>query len=260
MSKKFWWLGVCVVLAACPAPSTNSKEVCDNQIDDDGNGLLDCADTACQLETLCQSKTDGGEFGLCQRCGQVCQQQADCLQLPYYLDEPLPQCRAGRCEALLEGIRIRFEVDTTAWNGMGTKLRALNTRFILKKSLDGKMVSCDTLKVLASSKAAQDANQIERSGQLNLLGYDVAPINASPGEVIIQPFLPVGTGSDFLIWTEIWAGPPDSDSKLPTGNRLGFGCYESGAVVAPILTEHHWPGASGQPKSRTIRVVMPSPQ
>lgn len=236
------------------------REVCSNGVDDDANGLVDCADTACRLEPACDGQDSGANDGSCQKCGLSCVVQADCLAQSFVLDEPLPQCGAGTCRAREEGVRLRFEVDTAPWNGVGVKLGSLNTRFVSKTAVDGRTVRCDTLKALAASKAAADASQLERSGQLNLVSFDVSAISAIPGDVLVQPFLPVNTGSDFIIWTEIWAGPPDSNTKMPTGNRLGFGCFEDGPEVAPVLLQHHWSSATPSMESRTIRVVLPPPQ
>ncbi|MFZ5468770.1 MAG: hypothetical protein ACOZIN_04965 [Myxococcota bacterium] len=248
-----------VTFSAC-SPAA-SKELCNNQVDDDGNGLRDCADPVCAADPTCPfTHADAGFFGTCQKCGRFCAQQAECLATTYSGDDPLPQCQKSVCAALLEGIDVRFEVNTSAWTGVSATIRSMNTRFVLEKALDGTVVSCATLAALASSTSAADADQIERTGRFNLLAFDVAPVQAAPGTVIIQPYLPTGTGSDFLIWVELWNGGRDSDTKLPTGLRLGWGCFESGPEVEPLKTEHHWPNTGPLPTSRTIRVLMPAPQ
>ena len=51
-----------VALAGCSGPTIDPSEVlerCDNQLDDNGNGLIDCADAACALFPTCQAS--GGE-------------------------------------------------------------------------------------------------------------------------------------------------------------------------------------------------------
>jgi hypothetical protein len=130
-----------------------------------------------------------------------------------------------------------------------------------EEALDGSPVTCDTVKAVASSTdgGGVSPDQLERSNRFNFLSYDVIPISAfvSP---LPNPFLSVGTGANFLIWTELWSGPVDSNSKLPTGLRRGWGCFETGPEVAEVKTEHHWPIAAPTATSRTIRVVMPSPQ
>lgn len=243
-------------LACSAGPPQGFAEKCANGGDDDGNGLADCDDPACAVEC---GRGDGGFFGICARCGQGCALQTECFSNGY-ADEPLPQCLSGVCRAHLEGIRIRFEVDVSNWSGLSVPVRSMNTRFVLKTALDGSAVSCATVQGIASSNQAADANQIERTGRFNLLAYDVSPVSEPLPKVIIQPFLPVGTGKDFLIWTELWSGTRDSGTKLPTGMRLGWGCFETGAAVDEIKTEHHWPGSTPTDTSRTIKIKLPAPQ
>ncbi|MBI3182462.1 MAG: hypothetical protein HYZ28_09985 [Myxococcales bacterium] len=255
-------LVVALFAAGCPQPPPPPPaEVCGNGVDDDRNGLVDCSDPSCAGQAGCSGPSDGGWYGSCAKCGQSCTRQRDCLAVSFNDDDPLPHCLSGRCSALLEGVDIRFEVEVSAWTAIDPNfLRSMNTRFVLKQALSGEAVSCATVKAVASSKLSADANQIERSDKFNLLAYDVAPVQFAP-PVITQPFLSTGTGGNFLIWAELWSGPRDSDTKLPTGTRLGWGCFESGPEVEPILTQHHWPGPTC-PNSycRTIRVKMPPPQ
>lgn len=161
---------------------------------------------------------------------------------------------------LLMGIELRVEVDTIAWAGMAYTPQSLTARFMLKKAVDGQAVSCEGVRSVASSKLAADADAIERSGRFNHLAFDVVPLQIKAGEKV-GPFpLWASTGSEFLIWLELWAGRPDSNTRLPTGNRLGWGCFETGPEVAPILPEHNWLGGVQSPTSRTIKLAMPAPQ
>lgn len=264
--KRLAAVGFLGVLLSC-GPVGSSHEHCSNGLDDDGNGQTDCQDAACAgvagccVGSGCNTGQDGGYFGSCQKCGQSCTKQQECLSVGYHGDDPLPQCVAGRCQALLEGIDVRFEVDTQAWTGLTYVVRSMTTRFILKTAVNGSPVSCATVQAGAQGTAASDADQLERSGAFNLLSFDVAPVQAQVGTVFTQPLLPTGTGAGFLIWVELWSGSRASSAPyLPTGSRLGWGCFESGPAVEPILTQHHWPTKDGTQTSRTIRVLMPAPQ
>ena len=255
------------VAGSCTPAQVPPKENCLNGIDDDGNGLVDCADSACFADPACRT-TDAGYYGACAKCGQPCVKPQDCFANGWN-DGPLPQCLGTRCSALLQGIQLRFEVDSTAYRGLSIPPKtSMNTRFVMKAALDNSTVGCATLEGVASSKLQADADQIERSNRFNFLAYDVTPVVATGGTTFSQPFLNVGTGSNFIIWTEWWSAPPDSNTKLPSGTRMGWGCFESGPEVAEIKPEHHWPtgtlpdgGPAGPtPTSRTIRVVLPNPQ
>ncbi len=245
------------LLAGCSPVAEGRKEQCANSVDDDGDGRTDCEDPVCWTDAVCQG-SDAGQYGFCAKCGQHCVKPQDCFANGWD-DAPLPQCIGTMCTALLEGIELRVELDTSAWNGTGQPVKTWSTRFVLKTALDLTPVDCATLKALATSTAGTDADQIERSNRFNFLAYDVTPISqfASP---LTQPFLHVGTGSDFIIWTELWSGPRDSNTKLPTGIRWGTGCTETGPAVEPVKTEQTWP-STGVPTStsRTIKLVMPPP-
>jgi hypothetical protein len=67
----------------------------------------------------------------------------------------------------------------------------------------------------------------------------------------------IATGSNFLIWTEIWGGPVDSLTKLPTGKRFTWGCFESGTAVDPVLESDHCSSTGGDGGlCRTIKVKL----
>lgn len=260
-----WMVLWAVALGGCSSPGTPGEpENCSNGVDDNGDGQVDCADPICSSTPACVvALVDAGSssYGLCAKCGTACTQPQDCFSRGF-LDEPLPQCLGGKCTALLEGVRIRFEVDTrTTWTGVSDTLRSMNTRFVLKTAIDGSPVTCARLAAAASSKQGADSPQLERSGKFNFLAYDVTPLQTPAAAVPTQPRLPVGTGRDFIIWTELWNGPPDSTTKMPTGIRLGWGCFETGPEVAEIKTQDNWPMTGGPtPYSRTLQVKMPASQ
>lgn len=244
-------------IVACPGSSDH--EDCTNSLDDDGDGLVDCADSACASSPACPGG-DGGFWGFCGRCGQGCDVQQECLASNWGVDDPLPICLDHRCQAFFEGVDLRVEVDTQSWTGVSTMIRSMNTRFVKKAALDGSAVTCEVLKAAAASKLAADADQLERSGRFNLQAYDVAAVSGAPGTILTQPFLSTATGGDFIIWLELWSGPRDSNSKLPTGFRMGYACVETGPAVEPIKTEHHWPSGTPTATSRTLSITMPTPQ
>lgn len=242
------------MLTAC-----KSGEICDNGKDDDGNGAADCLDFECAGKSYCLP--DGGIFvpnsGPCVRCGYICKQQANCLAQNYTFDTPLPECQEGICKQFNQAIQIQFKIDTQAtWTGVSTVPRSANTRFISKRGYDGAPVSCATVTAIAKGKMTEDADQIERDPNIQLLGFDVLPINSTQtAAVFSNPFLNVGTGSDFLIWAELWSGARNTTTRLPSGQRMAWVCVESGAEVAPLTAEQTCPGAG----CRTILVKMPPP-
>jgi hypothetical protein len=266
-------IGVAGAIAwACSPGVKPPTEICDNGVDDDNNGGVDCKDVNCFESPLCKDALDGGYdagyFGACGRCGSSCSKQSECLASQngtegWLVTDPLPFCVDGgtalKCTSFNPPLRLRLEVDTQNWTGSSVVIRSMNVRVISKKAIDGSAVSCASVDALASGTSAQDADQIERSGKFNLLSWDTAAVSCSPGTKCTEPFLPIQTGSNYLVWVELWAGPRDGVTKLPTGLRLGKpACVESGAEVAEILPTDGY-AADGGGTARTIRILMPTP-
>jgi hypothetical protein len=75
----------CIVLPEC----TPGHEICDNGIDDDGNGLTDCADPACFNDPFCRGRDGGSDMALgCRNPdGSVNCDQPGCNTLPECLQQ-----------------------------------------------------------------------------------------------------------------------------------------------------------------------------
>ncbi|MBS1151286.1 MAG: hypothetical protein H6Q89_2984 [Myxococcaceae bacterium] len=251
---------VLLAVAACSAPPPEKpREICGNGKDDDSNGFTDCQDLDCSGQMGCPVvSTDGGNFGSCSKCGKACVKQADCLTIDFQNDTPPPECIGGKCQRLNTNVQVSLEVSTPGLIGFSPSLRALNTRIVSKRALDGSAVTCLAVREAAMGKTEADADQIEKSGKFNLRGYDVSPLQASGGQTIKQPFVNVATGAEFLIWTEVWGGPVGTVSKLPSGSRYSWGCFESGAAVAEVIpADHCMNGDAGT--CRTIKVSLTNP-
>ncbi len=230
-------LGLAVGVAAgvsCTAVDPN-RETCGNGLDDDGNGLIDCADPDCAGQANCPV-FDAGYFGPCAKCGTTCTSQNDCVSAHYVSDRPIPTCTEGRCTALNTFIQVRIELDTKSTWASFQAPQSGTTRFIEKTTVDGGAVSCAVVAQAAADRARPDA--IEDAGVFNVLGLDVTPIkNPQLGQGVTYAYVNTATGSDFLIWTEFWVGPVDSLTKLPTAKRLGYGCFEAAADVEVWLLQ-----------------------
>ena len=243
-------VGLALGLAGCPA---SGPENCTNGVDDNGDGLMDCADPLCSADPVCPGDA-----------GRPCTAQSQCVREGWFKDKPLDVCAEGQCSAPGPGIAVRLEVDTTAFNGLLWKFNAMSTRFVSRKAMDGSAVDCNVLRGLATSNAAADGGttQLDDSGKLTYLSYEVTPINNGvPGNTLVNPFIYTALGSEFLIWNEIWSGPPASSNSQPQGARWGWGCFETGAAVDPLLADQDCtPSDGGTPAGcRTIRLKMPGP-
>ncbi len=242
------------LLAGCSAEMPK-REVCGDGIDNDGNGQTDCEDRDCTGQTACIPP----DYGNCAKCSQACSTQSACVTS--YLDErPIPLCVSGHCSAVEKFVQPRVEVDTAAnWQGITFPPRSGTTRFIKKFANDGSPVTCATVFAVASDRNVPGA--IEASANLIIQGLDVSPVNTMAGQVINYTFVNTQTGGDFLIWTELWGGPVSSTTKLPSGRRFGYGCFESGPQVAPLIPEDNCPSTTSDGGvCRRFRLIMPPPE
>ncbi len=244
---------VCLFLAC---PGEEKREVCGDGLDNDGNGLIDCFDRDCLGQPACIPP----DYGLCSKCSQPCTTQVSCVTS--YMDErPIPLCVDGHCTALQKFIQPRVELNTSMyWQGLSVSPQSASTRFIKKIANDGSAVTCATVSSIASDRTASGA--IEASGTLVIQGLDVTRVtNPMLGQGISYAFVNTQTGGDYLIWTELWGGPPDSTTKLPTGRRFGYGCYETLPTVAPLVPEDNCPSTTSDAGTcRVFRLLMPPPE
>lgn len=242
-------IGVVALSCSPPPPEEIPKEDCLNQLDDDADGAVDCADSECSALSQCQAPPE-------------CTKQTDCFSGQnyfFFINEPMPRCEAQKCVKPAASIDLHLVLKKNLYT-CSDCVRASNIRFIRKTAVDGSPVSCATITALATGNSAADADQIERSNKFNFLAVDVNRIQNAPGSSAVQlNAFSTSTGADFLIWAELWNGQPDSSTKYPTNKRIDWKCYDSGPVVAEILPEHHWPDVNGTPTSRTMNIEFEGP-
>jgi hypothetical protein len=252
-------LGLMGLLApACTAMPNGPREICSNGIDDDKNGKIDCADPDCAGQPACFG--DAGFFGACGKCGMPCANQTQCLTTSYFNDVPLPYCESGKCVSLAKNVQVDVILNAQqAWGTLISQTRSIATRFIKRTATDGSPVTCSVIEAAASGRTAAQVQQLENTGKFSYLGIDVRPINSATGSIPLR-FLNVLTGSDYLIWMEMWGGAPDSTSKFPTGNRFGYECFDGpqvGQQWSPITENDNCPapGVDGGTVCRQYGVV-----
>ncbi len=234
-------LCVAMFFAGCsggPATSDAGVELCDDGVDNNGNGLIDCADPSCEAQVVCAP-----DYGSCEKCGQACTVQADCVERDVFRDQPVPLCTAGVCRANAEYVRP---------NVVGVNVpvfapripRSASVRFIKKTALDGSAVTCARIKAVADGadpENVEDFDAIETSGAFNLMGIDVTPIQqwTAADNTLRMRWVPTQTGSDYLIWMDFWGGPRNGD--YPSGGRIGHGCVEDSARLTPVVESDSCP-------------------
>lgn len=241
-------------LANCSAEP--KREICFDGIDNDGNGLTDCEDRDCAGQMGCEPP----DYGSCPKCSQACTVQSACV-VSYQNDRPIPLCVNGFCTATEKFIQPRVELDTrSTWAGVTISPRSAATRFIKKVANDGSAVDCARVAMLAADR--NNSSSIEQSGVLVVQGLDVTRVtNPQLGQGVSLAFVNTQTGGDYLIWEEFWGGYPDSATGLPTGRRLGYGCFEDPAKNTPLVASDNCPSATNDAGTcRVFHLLMPSPE
>jgi hypothetical protein len=251
MIRSLFFVACSLALLGCSAEM--KRETCGDGIDNDGNGLTDCQDPDCAGQPMCAPPF----YGSCSKCGQACTSQSACV-VSYPNDRPVPLCTDGICQATEKFIQPRIELSIPGWNVLSVPPRSAATRFIKKTAADGSAVNCSRVSQIASDRTV--AGAIEASGQLQVMGLDITRVTDSQA-VIRLAFVNTQTGSDYLIWVELWGGYPDSNTQLPTGRRLGWGCFESAEKTAPLVPEDNCPSTTTDAGvCRVFQLVMPAPE
>ncbi|MFO0598537.1 MAG: hypothetical protein U0228_24740 [Myxococcaceae bacterium] len=247
---------VCAVLAAPACSPVPTHEICGDGLDNDKNGFTDCDDTDCKGQPGCEPPN----YGSCPKCSQVCTLQSACVT-SWVDDRPIPLCTDGHCTALGTFIQPRVELDTRAnWAGLTLSPQSAATRFIRKTANDGSAMTCARLATLAADRNAPSA--IEDGNVAVVYGLDVTRVtNPQLGQGVNLAFVNTQTASDYLIWAELWGGPPGSSTKLPTGRRFGYGCFEDAATTPALTLQDNCPSATQDAGTCHIfHLMMPAPE
>lgn len=239
---------VAFVLALFACGPSGKETDCRNGIDDDKNGAVDCADPSCVADQAC-SGNDGGVFT------DFCAKQGDCIDGGWNLPRPLPACMGSRCTPQNNVVAVRVEATTQALGGTSAPIRTMSTKFIRKTALDGSPVTCAIVRATAPSKNAADSEQLETSGKFNLYAYDNIRVESlTGGQTVTNPLVFSSTGSEWILYSELWSGFPDSSTRRPTGQRLAYVCVESGPLVAPLQLSDDCQNAA--PGCRVLQITM----
>jgi hypothetical protein len=181
-----------------------------------------------------------------------------CLGESYQKDRPVPLCKDGVCTALETFIQPRIELSIPGWNILSVPIQSATTRFIKKTAADGSVVDCARVAQVAADRTQPGA--IEASNQFSLMGLDVTPVMMSQA-VIRMAFVNTQTGDNYLIWSELWGGRIDSNTQLPTGRRLGWGCFTDPVQTAPLVPQDNCPSSTTDAGlCRKIELTMPAPE
>lgn len=246
-----------VSLLAIGCSGSTQREICNNGIDDDGNGTTDCADSDCAGQASCD--VDAGYYGTCGKCGQACTNQSACAVGRVIDERPIPQCTMGKCQLYNQVVQMKIDYNTMGWGGItAMAFSSVTTRWILKRGRDGSAVTCATV---TAASSMSDPSALETNGNFAMLGYDVTKFMGGAGSVPMPlqlPYVYVGTGSDYVLFTETWTGTTDPSTHLATGTRRSVGCLETGPEVAPIVPSNDCAGDAGT-MCRTLRPPLPVP-
>lgn len=156
--------GIWVFGCSGPGPQPGIEQ-CGNQVDEDQDGLIDCADPDCAADVACEAPPE-------------CSKQTDCFSSTYdyfdYINEPIPRCdNAKKCVTDGQAIDLHIQLKKgLGWSGLSTATPGATVRLIKKTAVDGSAVNCDLINSIAGGNTPEDADALEKSGRFNYLAFE----------------------------------------------------------------------------------------
>jgi hypothetical protein len=215
------------VANVCAVPPTESS--CTDHVDNDGDGLTDCADPECIDDPACRPPQ-----------GKACKAQSDCGDI---VNETVTDCCIdGHCRppgAVIQGspvdaqidFRLVFEADLTGGQKPGTTV----VRFIYPTRTDGSRLTCADLLALGNCRDQSTRSVIDHDGVINQVFRTLYPMDfgtCSSGECSFSGLsATVPQGRNLILYGETWYGPRDLNE--PTGTCAAVACTEGHTVAVP---------------------------
>lgn len=212
----------------CKADQAHEAD-CADAVDEDFDGLTDCADSDCSAAAQCQPRPP-----------VPCAKQKDCGDI---VDEVVTDvCLGGTCKApgaatyrgdaitSQVGIRLVFGGSLTGQ----TKPRTAVVRFVDSRRPDGSQLTCSLLKAVGNCKDMATRSRIDDNAAINQVFRSVYALDFSTcaGTECVFPslFASVPQGSNYLLYGEAWYGARELNN--PTGECAALYCAEGQAVGA----------------------------
>ena len=244
--------------AGTAAPDVGSPDVgtaettaslCRDAIDDDGDGLTDCADPDCA--SFCRPDAASPDIGHADTgpdpvpddgpdAGAPCTRQQQCgdvvnsftADVCFHLRCQPPGPRSGGTAQTLSAIAdLNFEVK---YSQAAAKPLSVVVRWVLSEKTDGTKLTCAELKTLngdnESTRSQLDLNPLVN--QVFRRVYDLQWTGVGSGATIFSmPAASVPRASSLLLYGEAWYG--NRQLQDPTLNRVAIDCREGIDLVAP---------------------------
>jgi hypothetical protein len=214
---------------------------CVDRADDDGDGLVDCADPDCSVDIACRPKPPKP----CSRqrdCGNIVDELVTkcCLPKSPVSDEPEGALRCfapGPTEP--DGdpkeSNIFFGLNLDRFASASSKPKVALVRFIYPKKLDGGPLTCQ--EVLALTGATQDTrSQLDDNPEINQVFRCLYPLDWGSGTSFRNMIATVPQGKGFLLYGEAWYG--GRELNYPTGNRAATFCRDDVTIDDSSVGKH----------------------
>ena len=200
---------------------------CADAVDEDLDGLTDCADSDCATATVCAPRPNVP----CARqrdCGDIVDEMVTDVCLGGYCKAPGAATYRGDAITAQVGIRLVFGGALTGQ----TKPRSSVVRFVDSRRPDGSSLSCTQLKAMGNCKDLTTRSRIDDDSSINQVFRSVYALDFSTcvGTECVFPslFASVPQGTNFLLYGEAWYGARELND--PTGECASVYCSEGQAV------------------------------
>ena len=225
-----------------------SSELCDNGIDDDANGQIDCLDAGCAADESCRiggnecsAQIPDCEGDLNGSINQICAGGTCAAAGPIQPDATL---RRGNVivQNQLDGVRPDL-------------VRSFLVRVYHPSRPDGSTLTCADLAAMADREDPAQVNVILRvTGGVSQQGATIAaPAFGAPVSEEGQPF---------LVHTTFYSADRDTLTAEPRGEFVGLGC-EQGVVIPEgeyVQDEAHTVGVAVKPICDPANDTCPAPK
>lgn len=198
---------------------------CLDGVDNDQNGLTDCADPMCDKDPACITK----RVPCTQQEGELykggCGDIVELWNIPACIDKFCTQPADVGTDGKPQTTSVQFDVTLVGFSDA----QSMVVRFLLPTTIDGKTLTCDDLITRSGGAHAVEADRrrLEDDPTLNMTYRRFISISSSETRLSWRDDRVIRANDPVIFWAEAWFGGPYEGQSVPSGNRAAFWCRDA---------------------------------